>query len=361
MAKLENELFTPSGCLSRKAFIGLSEGSLSESDRLAIQRHIESCPFCQDAMEGWSMVSTDKLKSTFVELDKQMLRMKQNAGSGKNISRQLYIGLAAAASIIILLGTYFLFQTRFADTKNPIAQNIQKQPEVSAPMSEKAMDIKKEKTENLTLREEKSNSPKTQPLPIQIADNTEDRITETEELMEMGAPVQADEIAANQVIEKESEASASARKSEEAQPREAKKELAVYRTSPPTAAKAARSSSFAEKSAPENKEETVFYMVEQPPTFQGGDLNNFYVYILKTLVVPSELSESAISGKIITTFTINTQGKITDLQLIRGIDTRLDSAVLDVIRKSPDWKPGKQSGKPVNVKMTMPIRLDFQK
>jgi len=102
-------------------------------------------------------------------------------------------------------------------------------------------------------------------------------------------------------------------------------------------------------------------MVEQPPTFQGGDLNNFYVYILKTLVVPSELSESAISGKIITTFTINTQGKITDLQLIRGIDTRLDSAVLDVIRKSPDWKPGKQSGKPVNVKMTMPIRLDFQK
>ena len=45
---------------------------------------------------------------------------------------------------------------------------------------------------------------------------------------------------------------------------------------------------------------------------------------------------------------------------MRGVTPELDQAAIDVMRSLPDWKPGMQDGKPVNVKYTMPIVFKLQ-
>jgi Ca-activated chloride channel homolog len=103
-------------------------------------------------------------------------------------------------------------------------------------------------------------------------------------------------------------------------------------------------------------DEQVFYKVEKSPEFPGGTeaLNNF---IRKNLKYPEELKESGISGMVIVSFTIDTDGSIKDIKILRGLDPLLNQEAIRVIKLLPKWKPGMQNGKPVKSSYILPINF----
>lgn len=118
---------------------------------------------------------------------------------------------------------------------------------------------------------------------------------------------------------------------------------------------------FVDDMEEEFEEEEVFYIVEDMPTFNGGDpAIEFRKYIAQNLRYPEIAAENGISGRVIVQFAVNGQGRIVDAVVLAGVDPALDKEALRVVMSSPPWTPGKQRGKPVKVLFTFPINFVLQ-
>ncbi|HIZ85476.1 MAG TPA: energy transducer TonB [Candidatus Coprenecus stercoravium] len=104
-------------------------------------------------------------------------------------------------------------------------------------------------------------------------------------------------------------------------------------------------------------EEAVPYqVVEERPTFNGGDPNvEFQKWIYQHITYPEVARENGISGRVFLQFTIEADGSITNVRVLRGVDPSLDQAAIDVVKKSPKWTPGRQRDKAVRVTFNFPI------
>ena len=98
----------------------------------------------------------------------------------------------------------------------------------------------------------------------------------------------------------------------------------------------------------------VFDVVEQMPEFPGG-----YAALMKWLSdnikYPAIAEENGIQGRVVCTLVVERDGSITDIKVSRSVDPSLDKEALRVLKKMPKWIPGKQKGKPVRVKFTVPV------
>ena len=103
-------------------------------------------------------------------------------------------------------------------------------------------------------------------------------------------------------------------------------------------------------------EEDVFQVVEDMPTFPG-DINK---WLGKNVKYPVIAQENNIQGRVTVQFVIEKDGSITDVKVLRGVDTSLDKEAVRVVKSMPKWKPGKQRGKPVRVSYTVPINFRLQ-
>jgi len=111
----------------------------------------------------------------------------------------------------------------------------------------------------------------------------------------------------------------------------------------------------------EIEEEEVFYIVEDMPTFNGGDpATEFRKYIGQNLRYPDIAAENGISGRVIVQFAVNRVGQVVDAVVVRSIDPALDKEAIRVVMSSPKWSPGKQRGKAVTVLFTFPINFVLQ-
>jgi TonB family protein len=117
----------------------------------------------------------------------------------------------------------------------------------------------------------------------------------------------------------------------------------------------------AAKSA-QNQEETllikgeVFYVVEDMPRFPG-DLPAMKSYIYSNLEYPENAKKQGIEGSVIVRFMINSKGKVVNSEILRSTYQGFDAPALKVINDMPDWTPGKQRGKPVNVWYVVSIKF----
>jgi len=108
-------------------------------------------------------------------------------------------------------------------------------------------------------------------------------------------------------------------------------------------------------------EEEVFYIVEDMPTFNGGDpATEFRKYIAQNLQYPEIAAENGVSGRVIVQFAVNRVGKVVDARIVRSVDSALDKEAVRVVMSSPKWTPGKQRGKAVKVLFTFPINFVLQ-
>jgi periplasmic protein TonB len=105
-------------------------------------------------------------------------------------------------------------------------------------------------------------------------------------------------------------------------------------------------------------EEEVFYIVEDMPTFNGGDpATEFRKYIAQNLRYPEIAAENGISGRVIVQFAVNKTGQVEDAVVVRSVDPALDKEAIRVVMASPKWTPGQQRGKAVKVLFTFPINF----
>ena len=111
----------------------------------------------------------------------------------------------------------------------------------------------------------------------------------------------------------------------------------------------------------EIEEEEIFYIVEDMPTFNGGDpAIEFRKYIAANLEYPEIAAENGISGRVIVQFAVNSTGKVVDAVVVRSVDPALDKEAIRVVMTSPPWTPGRQRGKAVKVLFTFPINFVLQ-
>jgi protein TonB len=111
----------------------------------------------------------------------------------------------------------------------------------------------------------------------------------------------------------------------------------------------------------EIEEEEVFYIVEDMPTFNGGDpATEFRKYIAQNLRYPEIAAENGISGRVIVQFAVDKVGQVVDAVVVRSVDPALDKEAIRVVMSSPKWVPGKQRGKAVKVLFTFPINFVLQ-
>lgn len=98
-----------------------------------------------------------------------------------------------------------------------------------------------------------------------------------------------------------------------------------------------------------------FQLVEDKPSFQGRDANEFSKWVNQRLVYPEEAKNNGVQGRVTLQFTVGKDGTIRNVRVLRGIDPALDREAVRVVSMSPKWKPGKQRGAPVPVTYTFPV------
>lgn len=98
----------------------------------------------------------------------------------------------------------------------------------------------------------------------------------------------------------------------------------------------------------------VFTKVEVNPEFSGG-VDEFLRFLARNIRYPAEARDNGTQGKVIVSFLCGSDGKITDVHVVRGIGDGCDEESVRVIKLLPPWKPGYVHGKPVNVAYSVPI------
>ena len=104
------------------------------------------------------------------------------------------------------------------------------------------------------------------------------------------------------------------------------------------------------------EEEAIpFALVEEKPKFQGGDANTFSKWVSTHLDYPEIAKENGVSGRVMVQFTVNPNGTVSDVKVLRGVDPSLDKEAVRVIQSSPKWTPGKQRDRAVKVTYQFPV------
>ena len=111
--------------------------------------------------------------------------------------------------------------------------------------------------------------------------------------------------------------------------------------------------------ATQKKKEQTFVVVEQMPQFPGGAAA-LMKFISENVKYPAQATADKAQGTVIMNFVIKSDGKVDQLNVERGVHPALDAEAIRVIGLMPDWTPGKQGGKAVDVQFTMPIQFKLQ-
>ena len=98
----------------------------------------------------------------------------------------------------------------------------------------------------------------------------------------------------------------------------------------------------------------VFDVVENMPEFPGGT-PEMMKYLMENVKYPKEAYEKGIQGRVLVSFIIENDGSITNAKVVKNVSDELDAEAIRVIESMPKWKPGKQNGKVVRVKYTIPV------
>lgn len=104
---------------------------------------------------------------------------------------------------------------------------------------------------------------------------------------------------------------------------------------------------------------TIFAVVEQMPQYPGGQ-DKLMTYLARSIKYPVIAQKNGIQGRVSCSFVIETDGSITGIEVLRGVDPSLDTEAVRVISEMPKWEPGIQKEMAVRVKYTVPVTFRLQ-
>ncbi|MBR4267660.1 MAG: energy transducer TonB [Bacteroidales bacterium] len=106
----------------------------------------------------------------------------------------------------------------------------------------------------------------------------------------------------------------------------------------------------------EDEGEFIGYVCEIMPEFPGGEIA-VRKFIAEHIRYPKLAMDNDIQGTVFVRFVIDESGKVTNVEILRGVDPLLDEEAVRVVKSLPDWKPGIQRGKNVPIYHTVPVRF----
>lgn len=115
----------------------------------------------------------------------------------------------------------------------------------------------------------------------------------------------------------------------------------------------------AQKTVVAQKNQKVFDVVEQMPEYPGG-IQALLEYLSQNVKYPADAENQKVEGRVIATFIVETDGTINNVEVVKPVFPSLDAEAIRVLSGMPKWTPGKQSGKEVRVKYTVPINFNLK-
>ena len=112
-----------------------------------------------------------------------------------------------------------------------------------------------------------------------------------------------------------------------------------------------------EPEKPKEEDTKVFDVVEQMPSFPGG---NVMAWLSQNLKYPVIAAENGVQGRVVVQFVVEKDGSVSDVHAVKKVDPSLDKEAERVVKSMPKWIPGKQNGSPVRVKYTLPVTFKLQ-
>jgi protein TonB len=107
------------------------------------------------------------------------------------------------------------------------------------------------------------------------------------------------------------------------------------------------------------KQQKVYLAVEDMPDYPGGT-QALMKFLNNNVRYPADAQKKKIQGRVVVCFILTKTGNIEDVKIAKSVYPSLDAEAIRVVKLMPKWKPGKQNGKTVNVKYTLPIAFRLQ-
>lgn len=104
----------------------------------------------------------------------------------------------------------------------------------------------------------------------------------------------------------------------------------------------------------------IFFIVEDQPKFQGGDMTDFSRWVQQQVEYPKVAQENRIQGRVVVGFVIEPDGTVSNVEVMRSVDKLLDDEAVRVVASSPKWEPGRQRGIAVRVRFTIHVNFQMQ-
>lgn len=110
----------------------------------------------------------------------------------------------------------------------------------------------------------------------------------------------------------------------------------------------------------EEPEDHIFEIVEEAPVPPGGDIQKLLKWIAKNIKYPESAANNGVQGRVVLRFVVEKDGSVSDVQVVKKVDPALDKEAVRVVSSMDKWKPGKQRGKPVRSRFTLPVQFKLQ-
>jgi TonB family protein len=363
------DLFTPSGCLSFDGLERYIERKLDDGEQKLADLHINSCELCSDAVKGYQKQSSPASAVSGVnDLNRMLSQRFLTVHIRKKKERSLVSVFSIAATLILVIGLFFLLKQREMYTRKTISEVRHDSVMVPGKQTLQPFIVPERETSPspvrapLIQRKERSKKPEyAGPLSMDKKDMREKIETVIrDEVVIAGVEAeinQPEEIVVEIMTDSITVSVTKAKKANRASPSAAS--VLAGKKSTGAGYEAVSAGQVALKSD-NMQEEAVYSRVDVMPLFMEGDISRFLQYIRDNLVYPSEAIGAGIEGKVMIHFVVNELGKITDTRVIHSCDSLLDAEAIRVVESSPLWKAGVQDGKPVKVSYTVPIVFSME-
>lgn len=356
-------LFNPSGCLTLTAIHHHLEGSLPGEDQQRVMDHLDACMFCRDAVEG--LAKGKNIRGTereIASLNRQILEqasgspaVRHHPSVRKIPVRRIWTYAAAAASVILLAGIYFLLrQPRYEYTESMIALSDTIRKEKDQPLHDAQTavpDVRKAATqENPRAAVQPPAGPELSESEPEIVNIEEEAEVQTDGLI---SSMEARSLADSSVPVREAEQPVVVEMKEIAadEPPSVVEGLAVGGVSAGKEKSALRMINASRQMA---KGEEIFTVAEHWPEFPGGQ-DSLNAFLRRNLRYPEQALAGKTEGIVYLSFVVETDGSLSDIKVLRGFSPECDQEAIRLVSSMPPWIPGQQRSVPVRVYYTLPI------
>jgi TonB family protein len=111
--------------------------------------------------------------------------------------------------------------------------------------------------------------------------------------------------------------------------------------------------------SPKECGQLVYTIVEEMPSFKGGE-KVMLKYIGENIIYPFDARQKQITGRVYVSFVVDKSGYVREPKILRGIGGGCDQEALRVVQSMPQWNPGYQNGRPVNVQFNLPVYFELR-